>query len=360
MRIWHLNLTRTDLRVDGIAVAIRSLARAQEEAGADTVVFGGGAATVDVVTSRLEDEGERPDIVHFHSVFRPLHALVARRLDKAGVPYVVSPHSGYAAESLARRRTLKRTYASVVERRFVAGAAGASCLTPVEESDLRAFAPRFDGGAVVVPNPVGVRPVDRKPAGPAWPERNGPPTRLVTLCRYDVRQKGLDRLADMARHLPEADFIVYGEQDKNEAGLTERVRRGAPPNFCLKPSVFGADKEQVLAEATLFVLASRWEGLSMSLAEALSRGVPCAVSQYVARTLPFAREGLGLVLNDEPADAARQLHAALADRSYPARWSAAGAAYAARNFAPSTVAERSLAAYESVLAGHRSDVGATR
>jgi len=349
-RVWHLNLTRNDVRVDGIAVAVRRLVQAQADAGVEAEAFGGGPATAAMLRQRLADPAARPDVVHFHSVFRPLHASVARRLDKAGVPYLVSPHSGYAAESLARRRLLKQAYASVVERRFVEAAAGASCLTEVEEQDLRRFAPGFDGTAFVVPNPVDVRPLDR-------PAPGGRP-QLVTLCRYDVRQKGLDRLADMARHLPDADFAVYGEQDKNERGLTERVRRRAPANFCFQPPVFGRAKAEVLAGASLFLLASRWEGLSMSLAEALGSGVPCAVSQYVASTLPFAREGMGLVLSDDPEGAARQLEAALASPSYLSRWSSAGASYAARNFEPAAVAGRAVAGYESVLAG--TPVGAAR
>ena len=342
MRVWHLNLTRADMRVDGIAVAVRRLAQAQEDAGADVSAFGGGSAIIDVLVARLAAEETRPHVVHFHSVFRPLHALVARRLDRAGVPYVISPHSGYAPASFARRRVLKRGYAAVVERRFVARAGGASCLTPVEEADLRAFAPRFSGPSFVVANPVD--------AGPAVaPDRPPDRPQLVTLCRYDVRQKGLDRLAAMARHLPGADVAVYGEQDKNERRLTDQVRRSAPPNFYLRPPVFGVAKAQVLGEASLFVLASRWEGLSMSLAEALRLGVPCAVSGYVARTLPFAEQRLGLVLNDDPEASARQLAAALAKPALLEQWAAAGAAYATSQFDPSAVAQRTLAGYESVL-----------
>lgn len=344
MRIWHLNLRRAALRVDGIPTAVGRLAGAQRALGADVEVFGsGGAAAVVAVRERLA-AGDRPDAAHFHSVFRPLHALLARRLVELGVPYVVSPHSGYAPESLARRHLLKRPYTQLVERRFVAAASAASCLTDAEQEDLRRFSPGFRGLTVVVPNAL-----DGAGATVRWVPPDGRP-QVVTLCRYDVRQKGLDRLAVLARRCPDVDFVVHGEQDKNEAFLTDRLRRLAPPNFFLRPPVFGGAKAETLARASLFALLSRWEGLSMSLVEALAAGVPCAVSADVGRTLPALAAGAGLVLDDEPTVAATQLRSAIADPARLATLSDAGTAYAMHAFRPEDVARRTLACYRSVTA----------
>jgi len=356
VRIWHLNLTRAVLRVDGIPTAVRRLADAQRLLGADVDVFaGGGPAAVAGVRDRLAGGSDRPDVVHFHSVFRPLHALVARRLNELGVPYVISPHSGYAPESLARRQLLKRPYTHLVERRFVAAAGAASCLTEAERDDLRRFSPGFCGRAVVVPNVV-----DGASMARPWVPPAGDRPQLVTLCRYDVRQKGLDRLAALARCCPEMDFVVHGEQDKNEGFLTERLRRLAPPNFFLRPPVFGADKEAVLAGASLFVLLSRWEGLSMSLVEALAAGVPCAVSAYVGRTLPALGEGAGLVLDGDAVSAADQLRAVVGDPARMVALSAAGRAYAAATFQPEQVARQTFECYRGAMPAGREPVGSGR
>ena len=356
MRIWHLNLTRAVLRVDGIPTAVRRLADAQRALGADVDVFsGGGPAAIAGVRDRLAGAGGRPDTVHFHSVFRPLHALVSRRLVELGVPYVVSPHSGYAPESLARRQLLKRPYTQLVERRFVAAASGASCLTEAERDDLRRFSPGFRGHAVVVPNVV-----DIAGAAKGWTLPSGGRPQVVTLCRYDVRQKGLDRLAALARCCPEMDFVVHGEQDKNEGFLTDRLRRLAPPNFFLRPPVFGPDKAAILAGASVFVLLSRWEGLSMSLVEALAAGVPCAVSRYVGRTLPALGEGAGLVLDSDAATASTQLRSAIADPDRLVALSEAGTAYAAATFQPDEVARRTLECYRRLAPASPAPVRSSR
>ena len=42
--------------------------------------------------------------------------------------------------------------------------------------------------------------------------------------------------------------------------------------------LFGVEKEKRLLEADLFIMTSRFEGLPMGLIEALSYGIPCAVT----------------------------------------------------------------------------------
>ena len=89
-------------------------------------------------------------------------------------------------------------------------------------------------------------------------------------------------------------------------------------------------------------------------------GVPCAVSRYVAGTLPFRERDLGLVLDDDPGAAAGQLSEALQDHARLAHWSAAGAAYAADHFDPSAVAHRSMTGYQAILAGRTAPLKAAR
>ncbi|MGH9280840.1 MAG: glycosyltransferase family 4 protein, partial [Acidimicrobiales bacterium] len=132
-----------------------------------------------------------------------------------------------------------------------------------------------------------------------------------------------------------------------------QLERAAPPNLSLRPPVFGSDKDEALRRSTLFILPSRWEGLSMSLAEALAAGVPCAVSTEVAATLPVAAEGLGLVLDRDPDAAAEALRSAIDDPAHLRRWSHAGAAFAADHFDPEVVAQRTLGTYATAAAGSR-------
>jgi glycosyltransferase involved in cell wall biosynthesis len=354
--VWHVNACGSPSAVDGITSAVRRLQAAQAALGCDVRVFSsdGQASARQLVgtLARLLASGDRPDVVHFHSVFRPVHAVVARRLRRLDVPYVISPHAGLSGPALRRDGLKKEIYRHLVERAFVRGAAGVTCLTEVERQAVAGYAHPYHGHLAVVPNSLDPEMLGAR----LWSPPAGERPRVVTLARYDVRQKGLDYLADLARLVPDVDFVVHGAQDKNEPHMTRRLRAAAPANFHLRPPVFGADKLAALATATLFAQPSRWEGLSISLLEAMAVGVPCAVSEYVAGTLPFAEGRLGLVLDPDVRQAAGQVRQALALPARLRAWSIAAFSYARGAFDPRSVALLQLRHYEIVL-GRRQDKG---
>lgn len=375
LRVWHVYLTGGMQRVDGIVSTLAPLADSQARSGNAVTVWlvgdpaaltdavGGGAFGVEIggstaqvlATMRRRLRSVPPDIVHLHSCLRPPHAAVVGMLRPARVPYVISPHSGLSAPTLARYRWRKCAYGALIERRLVRNAAGLACLTPVEHADATRYAPRFDGRVGVIANPA---PQDLFTQIP-WSQAASDPTTVVTLARWDVHQKGLDVLADIARQMPEVSFAVHGAQDRNQPRATERLRRSAPPNFALLPPVYGREKLDVLRGAGMFIQPSRWEGMSASLIEAMVLGVPCAVSTYVARTLPFASDGLGLVLSADTTVATQQVRRALGDRSARAAWSTAGRLHALSTFAPQRVAEQLVDFYHRSVS-HKTSQASSR
>jgi glycosyltransferase involved in cell wall biosynthesis len=160
------------------------------------------------------------DIVHLHSVFTPANASLARRLQ---VPYVVSPHGGYAPASLARGAVRKELYIPLVERRVVRGAALRVALTEFEARDLRAF--RSGEPIAVIPN--GVQPPPRDVAPDAFRRELGLDANcrlLLFVGRFDVVHKGLDRLVRGVAAAPGwhltlvgSDFRAGGDRSATQA-----------------------------------------------------------------------------------------------------------------------------------------------
>lgn len=368
MRIWHVYLVRGLHAVNGVVSVITRVAGAHAALGhqvtvvaaqrddgpfpgplhgaVDVVLADSVPAAVAAAHRRLADDGV-PDVVHFHEVLRPPHAVLARLTSPA--PFVVSTHAGLFPENLRRYRWKKAPYGRLVERRFLRRASRVIGTCPVEERAIRSFLGDSGPPTASVPNPL---EPELLPFG-CWspPER---PARVVTLARYDVRHKGLDRLAAIAERLTDVEFVVHGRACHNEPRRLEALRRSKPPNLHLAPPVYGSHKARVLLGAALFVLPSRWDAVSEAMTEAMSLGVPTAVSRFIGGTLPFEQEELGLVLHDEPAVAARQIREALDDPERLRAWSAAGRRYALASFHPEVLARRLVEIYAEI----RRDVSA--
>jgi len=337
LRIWHVNITRKPSVVDGITSAVDELACWQRGLGHKVSVlrqfpsqFGG---TMD----------QRPDIVHLHSVFRPSHAAIAYRLHHAGIPYVTSPHSGLAADALRRDWLRKRAYLALCEKRLMANAAAIFCLTEAEANEVRTVLPS-NTPCAVVPN---IAPAMLN-QDPRWMPASGRPN-LVCLSRFDVWQKGLDHLASIAAWLPEVDVTVYGAPDHVQPELLRRLRASAPSNFHFAEPVHGNDKTRTLTTAALYVQTSRWEGLSVSVLEAMMLGVPCAVSPYIARSMGLTDGKAALSLCQDPAHAATQVRAVLNDHRRLKVMARTARDSVLERYCGDSVASKSIAVYRRAI-----------
>lgn len=369
MQIAHLYLARLPGRINGVLRSISALAATQRELGHDVTIYlvdadgitQGIFGEMPVVRAPTPIRGGRrvlddlaagtPTVLHLHEVMRPQHARVARHAVGIDLPYVVTVHGGLAPDNLRRYGYKKRPYGSLIERHFLARAAAIVALTEVERSEVERFVGDRTPRVHVIPNSGNPTLLD----GPGWnPDPTGRP-QVVTLGRYDVRQKGLDVLADVARRLPEVDFVVYGEQCHNEPARTRDLLRMAPANYRLAPPVEDEAKFDLLRRAAAFAMPSRWEGLSMSLIEALSMGTPTAVSEYIGTGMRYPERDLGLVLPSAPTAAARRLGHFIDDSRRRVEVSERSRTFAREHFDPVAVATRMIDVYAEIV-----DLSATR
>jgi len=294
-----------------------------------------------------------PDIVHCHSVFLPHHAALCRELRRRGVPYAITPHAGLLPEVLRRGRLKKALYAALLERPRFAGAQAIVTVVPGEEASIRAYVPEYTGVIQWVANPLEPAIL----AGPTWRGNVAPP-RIVFLGRLDVEVKGLDILVAIASQLPQVQFEIYGPPDARSASRLEALRRAATVSVHFRDPLYGAAKAELLAGATLYLQTSRWEGFPVSVAEAMYLGVPCAIAEGLVLAQTFREGELGLTIPREPAAAARQIAALLADEARLRGYAQRGRQYARANFAPGAAAAALVTLYEDILAPRYARPGA--
>jgi len=284
---------------------------------------------------------EPPQLLHMHRVFVPRQSVLERKLLRNKIPCIVTPHG---AIDFKRRRVRKSLYIRLVERSRLSTASAITVVAPQEEKAVRAVAPGYSGTIHWVPNPVDTYSLQ----GYSWNGRVGA-KRLVFMGRFHVVHKGIDILVAIARSLPDAEVHLYGTEDPKTKKLLERLKQRLPPNVHFHDPLFGAEKVQMLADASLYIQASRWEGFPISVAEAMYVGVPCALADTFYQAELFRERDLGLVFPPDFRVAATSLSKVLTQPDRLRQWSERAKAYAREHFSPRTAALNYLRIYEEVL-----------
>jgi glycosyltransferase involved in cell wall biosynthesis len=216
---------------------------------------------------------EKPDIVHAHMPISGFLARLAARI--AGVPKVAYTCHGFlfnhASSSLPRRGLsfVMEWIAAQVTDVFMT-------VSEAEAKDARrlhiaAHAEPIRNGrdpAVFRPNPAS-RARIRGELGVARDR-----VVIIAVSRL-VWHKGYPELAAAMRSVPEAELWVVGERlDSDRGADMDALLRAASLGYRLRMLGYREDIPALLAAADIFTLPSRFEGLPMSVIEAMLTGLP--------------------------------------------------------------------------------------
>ncbi|GAP07776.1 glycosyltransferase [Anaerolinea thermolimosa] len=226
----------------------------------------------------------KPDIVHFHSVHIGPFIAVAQSLRQKKIPYIVTPNGGYALEKMSQSDVRVKFYTRWIEKSYLENAFFVHAVSQNDILGLKTLGinPRF----VKIPNGIDLENVPSITScqylAVHFPELAG--RRLfLFLGRLDPSQKGLDILLEaFALANPENAALVLAGPDWHgsikklkiliaKLGITERVVFTGP--------VFGEEKWALFNEIDIYIQLSRWEGLSLSILEALAAGKPVIASR---------------------------------------------------------------------------------
>lgn len=375
MRIWHVGARPSPNAVDGVGMVVWQTAREQAKLGHDVTlvlddapdaaaqeVADGSGIELAHLPSRLLRyrsaavrallKARRPDVVHMHKTFVPQQLALTRSLVGLDIPYVITPHGGV---NHRRTNVKKSAYTWLVERGRFQRAAAITTVAPLEERAIRKVVPTYKGPVRWVPNPVDTDLLESYEWCGDLAGR-----RATFLGRFHVVNKGIDTLVEISRRLPDLSVNLYGSPHPQTERLLASITADLPPNVRLNGTVSGEQKARLLANSSLYIQTSRWEGFSISISEAMYLGVPCVVCesphppvQMVHHAEVMQERGFGLVLPQDPEKAARKLAEAL-ESPEDLRASAARAKkFARENFSPKSAALAYLDVYREVLTSSR-------
>ena len=337
----------------GVEVEIVSLGRAPKVnevsiAKSKGVILSGyaggwiGRAIMSQLAERLDKMSDC--LVHFHSIFVPSHARLARLLRKRNIPYVVSPHGNLASGEMARKRLKKGLYFSFFLRKKLSCAALILCASKAEVETVKSLIP--NGNPRLLGN--GLSPV----ALVDIPLRsNKGKLKGISMGKSDVENKGYDRMFPLASVFSGGvDFYVIRYQQDDHAQRFDRLaeKYSNDSSVRIHGPVYDNLKKEALASADVFFHLSRWEVFGMVFVEAAFAGMPIVVSKECDLAQEIEEAGAGLVVDADAPDVADSIRGYLASTEFPNAGKNARE-WAIRRYSAAAVSERSLKFYQEVL-----------
>lgn len=219
----------------------------------------------------------KPDIVIFEEFFKTEFIRIALILQKRKIPYVIVPRC-QMTEKYLQNKKIKKIIASIVFfRHFARSAKSVHFLSDQEKLDSEKY---YKGNYYIAANGIDIK------EDIAYPNNSNKIG--IFIGRYSVWQKGLDIFTEAVSIAKEElknagiKFVMYGPESpsgsaKDAIALVEKYNIGDLVE--VRGAVFDKEKENVLRNADFFFHTSRFEGMPMSVLEALSYGLPCLVTQ---------------------------------------------------------------------------------
>ncbi len=323
-------------RIGGLDAAIDGLRGALEQRG--------------IAVSHTLPSGKGDGIAHFHGLWQPDHACLAKDCRNRGIPYLVSPHGMLEPWAWRHKWWKKWPYFHLVEKRHLSRASAVLATASQEAERLRRFLPRQR----IETLPLGLTG-SAKPMYHAARTQLGWPIEervLLFLSRLHPK-KGLDLLLKALSTLGTTTLmrlVVVGEGESGYvAGLRRFAEKHAPslPRIDWVGAAWGEERWKYFQGADLFCLPTHSENFGLAVLEACQVGTPALTT--VETPWAKALEGRGFICRPTTASVRSELMRFLAGDRQTDQARSELADWAQRRFHWDELAERYEALYRSVI-----------
>lgn len=294
------------------------------------------------------------DIIHLNGHWTILNAVMYLLARMERKPYAVSPIG--TLPLFGRSRILKTFYNAVVGHSLIVNARAHIAVTPSE-------VPQFEGYGVcssdvsVIPNGVDAESfamVDSTPFRERHSLGNAP---LILFMGRLNPIKGpdllLDAFAQVAKRFPSYLLVFAGPNEGMEDGLREAaLRHGISDRVRFIGYVGGGEKTAAYRSATLLVIPSRMEAMSIVVLEGGAAGTPVLITDQCGFDM-VEEVGGGRVVKAEAGTIAAGLDAMLSDADNLPTAGQRLCDLVRRDFTWDAAASRMSALFAAVLAKRR-------
>lgn len=215
-----------------------------------------------------------PDIVIFHEIYLIEYIKYANMCYKKNIPYVIVPH-GSLTNMAQKIKPLKKIVANLILfNKFVNRASSVHFLSENEKKDSKCYKNSF-----IIANGCENKEIN-------FYKKNFYKKNITFIGRISIYHKGLDILVNavepIKNELIKQEIIIqlYGPDDKQDFEKLKKIieDRNLQTVIKLNQEVYDQEKISVLSNTKYFIQSSRFEGMPLSLLEALSYGIPIIVT----------------------------------------------------------------------------------
>lgn len=225
---------------------------------------------------KLPEPYNKPDIVIFHGIYFYKYIEISKYCQREKIPYVIVPHGSLTKYAQSIKRYKKIPANILFFNKFVCNASAIHFLSEKEKNNSA----KYSRKSFVIPNGIDL-PNKIKTSF----DRSN--INMVYIGRLDIEIKGLDLLItaiSLVAHKmrnKNCSLKIYGPDIAGSKEIMKKMitEKKVSDIVSIHDGVFGKEKEQVLLESDIFIQTSRSEGMPMGILEALSYGLPCAVSE---------------------------------------------------------------------------------
>lgn len=277
-----------------------------------------------------------PDLIHAHTSKAGLIARLAARMRR--VPCVFTAHTWSFADGIERTQ---QWISRPLER--LAARAGGPIITVSEANRLAAI----QAGIATPEGLITIWNGMPDSAERAVPEYAGTPT--ITMIARFVQQKNqllLLRALSKITDLYKLVFVGDGPMRSVIEEETVRLRMDGRVEFAGERN----DVDVILGQSQMFVLSTNWEGLPLSIIEAMRAGLPVIASDVggVAEVVRHAESGY-LVKRGDEEDLRQRLQELISSPLLRLRMGRAGRELFQRSFTLDQMLDRTATVYQAAM-----------
>ncbi|HFZ8994084.1 TPA: glycosyltransferase family 4 protein [Citrobacter freundii] len=235
---------------------------------------------------------EKPDVIYLHGFFYIQFLILGIFCFFLKAKFIFVPHCSLIKRAMEYKAVRKKVYFNIFSFIYKHKIHFIQFLNEDEKNSSQIF--KFTPEYFIVPNGVNVSDLSCLPFEQLS---------MFYLGRCDINHKGLDILLQYMRNESVNQSLdIFGASDNEAKKLKDLIiDNNINDKIKLFKPVFDMEKEKVFCSHNIFILLSRYEGLPISVLEALSYGCICLLSSGTNMSAEVVNNNCGFrvdTLND--------------------------------------------------------------